>query len=279
MSLTKNIQQIAARLLSEETVSAVIGFQPSTLPQIAAPVIVQKEDDANRLVWDDHCWINLATYLTPDTNRVGIIAKGCDARNIVVHIMEHRIARDKLYIIGIPCQGMKKEGGELQDNCAQCQHKSPVLVDEMMDAQAGAIQKDDFGDVLAIEEMTPSERQAYFAKLFSTCIRCYACRNVCPLCYCPVCFVDDAKPQWVGKGLDKTDVLTFHFLRAFHCAGRCTNCGACERACPMNINMRILTRKLNKTCKELFDWEAGLSLDSRPPLETYVPTDPDVFIE
>ena len=76
-----------------------------------------------------------------------------------------------------------------------------------------------------------------------------------------------------------TDVLTFHFLRAFHCAGRCTNCGACERACPMEINMRVLTRKLNKSCKDLFDWEAGLSLDSRPPLETYVLTDPDAFIK
>lgn len=280
MSLTENIQKIASRLLSEGTVTAVIGFQQSTVPTVAAPVIIQKEEDVHRLIWDDHCWLNLANYLTPDTNRVGIVAKGCDARNIIVHIMEHRIARDKLYIIGIPCQGMKDANGDLQENCAQCQHKSPVLVDEMVETgQEVAILDDTFDDINAIETMTSSERQAYFKDLFSTCIRCYACRNACPLCYCPVCFVDDSKPQWVGKSQDMTDVLTFHFLRAFHCAGRCTNCGACERACPMNINMRILTRKLHASCKELYDWEAGLSLDSPPPLETYIPTDPDAFIK
>lgn len=276
---SENIQEIASRLLAEETVTAVIGFGHSTVPNVAAPIIIQKKEDAQRLTWDDHCWINLANYLTPETNRVGFIAKGCDARNLVVHMLEHRIERDKLYIIGIPCQGMKKENGDLQENCIQCQHKMPVVVDEMIDGTAGEILEDSYEDVLAIEAMSASERQAYFQTLFSTCIRCYACRNACPLCYCPTCFVDEAKPQWVGKGQDDTDILTYHFLRAFHCAGRCTNCGACERACPMNINMRILTRKLSKSCKELFDWEAGVSLDSPPPLETYIPSDTAGFIK
>jgi Fe-S oxidoreductase len=75
------------------------------------------------------------------------------------------------------------------------------------------------------------------------------------------------------------DVRTFHFLRAYHCAGRCTDCGACERACPVGINMRAFTKKLNKDCLELYDWEAGLSLDSRPSLDVYNPNDPDEFIK
>ena len=86
-------------------------------------------------------------------------------------------------------------------------------------------------------------------------------------------------PQWVGKSQDPIDVRTFHFLRAYHCAGRCTDCGACERACPVGINMRTLTKKLEKDCYDLFQWEAGMSLEVRPPLDTYQPGDPDDFIK
>jgi ferredoxin len=91
--------------------------------------------------------------------------------------------------------------------------------------------------------------------------------------------VDESRPQWVGKGQDPGDVRTFHFLRAYHCAGRCTDCGSCERACPVGINMRVLTKKLEKDCLDLFGWEAGLSLEVRPPLDTYRPSDPNDFIK
>ena len=131
----------------------------------------------------------------------------------------------------------------------------------------------------AIEGLELAERQAYFEDLFAPCIRCYACRNACPLCYCPTCFVDEAKPQWVGKGQEAVDVMTFHFLRAYHCAGRCTDCGACERACPVGINMRVLTKKLEKDCVDNFGWEAGLSSDVRPALDTFKLDDPDKLIK
>ena len=83
----------------------------------------------------------------------------------------------------------------------------------------------------------------------------------------------------MGKSQDPIDVRTFHFLRAYHCTGRCTDCGACERACPVGINMRTLTKKLNKDCLEQYGWEAGLSLESRPALDVYNPNDPDEFIK
>ena len=83
----------------------------------------------------------------------------------------------------------------------------------------------------------------------------------------------------MGKSQNPTDVRTFHFLRAYHCAGRCTDCGACERSCPVGINMRVFTKKLEKDAFESFGWEAGLSADIRPPLDTYQPDDPDDFIK
>ena len=134
-------------------------------------------------------------------------------------------------------------------------------------------------DVRRIEAMAPEEKWDYFEELLAPCIRCYACRNACPLCYCPTCFVDEHVPSGSGKSQDPVDVRTFHFLRAYHCAGRCTDCGACERVCPVGIPMRQFTKKLEKDCLELFDWEAGMTVDKRPPLDIYKANDPDEFIK
>ena len=311
---TEKIREIAQRLLKECQVEMVIGFRKGSMPLMNEPCIIRKAEDVDNLVWDSNCGINLANYLTNRKEKIGIVAKGCDSRNIVTHIMENKIQRDQVVVIGIPCQGMidkrkvaamtegdilevseaddtvtvTTDNGKqtfdkkdlLQQNCSLCTHRNPVIHDEMVaDEVVEQTGIDPYADVAEIEAMSAEERWNFFDELLSPCIRCYACRNACPLCYCPTCFVDESKPQWVGKSQDPLDVRTFHFLRAYHCAGRCTDCGACERACPVGINMRLLTKKLNKDCLDLYGWEAGLSLDSRPALDVYKPNDPENFIK
>ncbi|MBU0545132.1 MAG: 4Fe-4S ferredoxin [Proteobacteria bacterium] len=309
-----NIREISKRLLDEGRVDMIIGFRKGTIPLMNEPCFVKNSGELSTLVWDSNCGINLANYLTDRKEKIGIVAKGCDSRNIVTHIIENKIKREKLVIIGIPCKGMvdkrkiagmfengiediteedniirvKSRGVEtslnksdlLQENCALCVHRNPVIYDELA-APLIEEQKsvDRYADVLRIEAMTAQEKWEYFKDLISPCIRCYACRNACPLCYCPTCFVDESRPQWCGKSQDEIDTRTFHFLRAYHCAGRCTDCGACERACPVGIKVRQFTSKLNKDCLDMFGWEAGLSPDQRPPLDTYKPADPGDFIK
>jgi ferredoxin len=266
------------------------------------------------LYWDSNCGINLAKYLTGRKEKIGVLAKGCDSRNIVVHIVENKVNRDQLHIIGVPCKGMidkrkiaslfeeeiqevTEKGNQilvkgkdkaatyqkqdvLQENCAICIHRNPVIYDDLVaDLVEEQTNVDRYEDVRKIEQMSPDDKWNYFDDLLKPCIRCYACRNACPLCYCPTCFVDESRPQWVGKSIDPVDTRTFHFLRAYHCAGRCTDCGACERACPFGIKVRQFTKKLEKDCKELYGWEAGLSTDIRPPLDVYNISDPDEFIK
>jgi ferredoxin len=314
IEFTEKIKEIARKLLKECQVEMVIGFRRGSMPMMNEPCVVRKPEEIEQLVWDSNCGINLANYLTDRKEKIGVIAKGCDSRNIVTHILENKIKREQLVVIGVPCHGMidkrriksmtageilevseagdqitvKTADGEqtyakadvLQSNCKVCRHRNPVIHDEMVaDPVPEQTDVDPYEDVKALEAMTPEEKWKYFDELLAPCIRCYACRNACPLCYCPTCFVDESKPQWVGKSQDPLDIRTFHFLRAYHCAGRCTDCGACERACPVGINMRTLTKKLNKDCLEQYGWEAGMSLESRPALDIYNPNDPDEFIK
>jgi formate dehydrogenase subunit beta len=312
---TEKIRERAKSLLEEKKVDVFIGYKKGTLPLMNEPVLISDPDKTDQLFWNSNCGLNLCNYLTKRTDKIGIIANGCNSRNIVNHIIENQIKREQLYIIGIPCKGMIdhraadravkhkeilsfEEKGEkftvkgadfeeefekkdfLQTNCTACKHRNPVEYDELIaDKVEEQTDMDPFKDVADIEGMSSDDKWDFFTRTISDCIRCYACRNACPLCFCPTCFVDESRPQWVGKSIDPTDTMTFHILRAFHCAGRCTDCGACERVCPVGIPVRQFTKKLNKDALELFSWEAGLSSEERPPLDVYKVDDYNDFIK
>jgi ferredoxin len=315
LQYTEKIRETARKLLKDGKVDVFIGYKKGTVPMMNEPILINDPDKVDLLYWDSNCGLNLCNYVTKRTDKIGIVANGCNSRNMVTHITEKQIGRDQLYIVGIPCTGMidhravmravkqkeildnVEDGNKftvkgrdfeetfdkkdfLQTNCAICIHRNPIISDEMVsdptEEQEGVAA---YKDVKEIEDMDPEKRWDFFTQMISGCIRCYACRNACPLCYCPTCFVDESRPQWVGKSIDPTDTMTFHFLRAYHCAGRCTDCGACERACPVGIPVRQFTKKLNKDVLELFSWEAGLTLDQRPPLDVYKPDDYNEFIK
>ncbi|MGO9313535.1 MAG: coenzyme F420 hydrogenase/dehydrogenase beta subunit N-terminal domain-containing protein [Syntrophobacteraceae bacterium] len=310
---SEKIREAAKRLLSEKRVDAVIGFRRGTVPFMNEPFLARTPEQADQFVWDGNCGINLANYLPKMTGNIAIAAKGCDSRSIVIHLLENQIKREQLYVLGIPCQAMTDKakiqeklngrqilqaedmGGTvrvsgrdfeqtferadfLQQNCAICTHKNPVIYDELLGEPVKEQENDRYEDIRKIESMLSEEKRLYFDDLVKPCVRCYACRNACPACYCPTCFVDESKPQWMGKTTDPTDTRTFHFLRAFHVAGRCTDCGSCERSCPVGIKMRMFTKKLEKEVKELYGYEAGVIQDQRPPLDTYRPDDPEPFL-
>lgn len=280
MEYIEKIREVSGNLLKNGEVDVVIGFKKGSLPGINEPYIARKAEDVANLVWDSNCRLNLANYVTNRKDKIGIIAKGCDSRNLVNHIVENRIKREQLVIIGVPCKGMTDRNGTLQNNCALCTHRNPVihdhLVAEPVEEQSGV---DKYADIRDIEAMSADEKWNFFEEAFASCTRCYACKSACPLCYCPTCFVDESTPQWVGKGTDPVDIRTYHLMRAFHCAGRCTDCGACEAACPMEIPVRLFTRKLDKECSEKFGWESGLSTDTRPAMDTFKLDDPEEFIK
>jgi len=312
---TEKIRAAAKKLLSEGKVDVVIGYKAGTVPLRNAPYFARTPEEADNLIWDSNCRINLATFIPRREGKIAVVAKGCDARNIINHMVENQIDRERVYIIGVPCEGMVEPalvqaqvpGGKaigeivedngqitvkgrdfavtlnkadlLRQNCRVCQHPNPPVADELVAEPVPEQAVDPYQDIKELLEKSEPERWDYYRDLVKDCLRCYACRDACPLCYCHVCFVDESMPQWMGKSQDPTDVFTFHLLRAYHCAGRCTDCGACESACPVGIKMRQFTRVLEKSVKERYGYEAGLSPDKKPPLTVFLPDDPQEFIK
>ena len=315
--LEEMLRDTARQLLADKKVEMIIGFERGTLPLRTRPCFVRDAADAERLVWNLYCGNNLATYLHSVTGKVGIVAKGCDTRAIVTKVTERQIPRENVVIIGVPCQGVidrraieeQLDGREVQqvriadgsitlggvgyeetlplrevlsDQCVTCRHKNPPLCDVFVgqageDSASPGADGDGHLTVQELESWTADERWAYFSSEFSRCIRCYACREACPCCYCSECFVDQTQPSWFGKSDDLSDVMAFHLVRILHVAGRCVQCGACARACPMHIDLRTLGQKLEKDMRAWFQYEPGMDLASRPLLGTFQPDDPQDF--
>ena len=312
--LSQAIRDAARRLLSDGLVDVVIGFEAGTIPLRASPCFVRDAAEVERLVWNMSCENNLAKYLTRCSERVGIVAKGCDARSIVGLLREGRIERERVHIIGVPCQGMLdrrriegelagREALDLQEreaevilrgdgfeialekerylhaSCRACRFRNPVMYDTLIgEPVAEGADDDEYAAVREFEAMPPDERWRFFEAQASKCILCYACRNACPLCYCTECFATSTEPRWLNPSADATDALVFQIMRVMHTAGRCVDCGACERACPMGLDLSLLTKKVTKDVEELFHFKAGLDVHERMPLSTFSPDDPGGFI-
>lgn len=307
------VQDAAKKLFDEQKVDLVIGFAKGSLPLRSTPCFIRNSGDAARLTWDYSCENNLANYLRKREGKVAVVAKGCDVRAIVALVKENQINRENLYIIGIPCAGMvdrvkvdellggkellevEEKGDTLvlkgkgfavesklddlyHDTCKTCRYGNPVVYDMLIGDPVPEKPEDTFADVAAFEALSPAERKAALAAEFSKCIRCYACRNACPMCYCTECFVDCSAPAWINKSADTADNIMFQSVRVFHSAGRCADCGACDRACPMGLNLRGMTRKMVKEVKELFGYEAGVNLEDKPALAEFTADDPQPFL-
>jgi ferredoxin len=313
-TVTEQIRAVAKQLLAEQKVDLVIGFRQASQPLRATPHFARTPAEADRLVWSLGCTCNLVKYLLGRKDRVAIVAKGCDARAVLAYAKEKQIDRSRVTVIGVPCLGVASqqkldqvlrgrglreafEDGEavvlrgngfeervpaaelLQDSCKACAARDAVECDVRVGpSQAAAAPADPYADVRELEAMSPDRRWQWFCRETSRCIRCYACRNACPACYCEQCFVDRTSPEWIGKGNDLTDTQVFHIVRALHSAGRCVDCGACERACPMGIALRKLTRKVQKDVHEMFGTGANADASSPPELSTFGPDDPQEFI-
>jgi ferredoxin len=281
INLINELREFAKRAFKDDAVELLIGFEPLSNNSNGRPVIIFSENEIEKLTWNDSLTFNLSVLLRKfKDKKVGIIANGCIGRSIVVLINEGQIKRENVVIIGIPCQGMRDyQSGEMYENCQSCKYLTPPVYDYLVSSNEALGANDDTLGmrVKKIENLTDSEKLAYFNEQMSKCIRCYACRQACPMCYCETCFVDVNSPKWLSKEVSNEDNTIWNITRIYHLAGRCVECGACARACPEGVDLMYLIGKMNRDVKEMFGFEAGLKIGVKSALETFNPNDPDFF--
>ena len=262
--MEKEMQEIAKKLLAEKKVDWVIGYENSFEPGASRPVFMNKPEDAVKLVFNKSCVNNLAVYLPKvKKQKAAVIAKGCDLRSVREIIKEHQILRENVVIIGVACEGVESS------KCSTCRENKLDGADFTVGTVKDLGRKEDLSDIEKFEKLSSKEKEAFWNKEFERCIRCYACRNVCPVCYCPDCFANRLMPEYLNKVVNTAENKVFQQIRMQHVFGRCTDCRACEEACPVGIKLSLLTKKMSKDAKKLFNYESGKDTDSRPPLSTF----------
>ncbi len=281
------IRTLVRELLESEKVSAVIGYAEGTIPGKTQSMIIKTPDKADKLIFNDNCVNNLSIYLTPKyklikDKPVAICAKGCDIASIIGLIQENQIKREDVFIIGLTCNGVKNDtGADIAMKCTICEVNTPAMYDTLIGEKTENkkyTSEEKNKRLEELENMSHGERWEFWQQEFERCVKCYACRQACPLCYCERCVVDKSQPHWVDTSAHPTGIFNWHFIRAFHLAGRCIGCDECERACHQNIPLSLLNQKMRKEIAELYEYQAGVDPETKPALATYRFEDNQDFI-
>ncbi len=315
----------AKELLENGTVVRVLGWKKGDFDYNPEPAYFNNAEELENFVYNGFCGANLSKMMIEASKLEGktlVCLKPCDTYSFNQLIKEHRVDREKAYIIGVGCKGKldierikakgikgieSVSGVELTDacdvlniktiygdatcdfadamleRCHVCKGKEHVIFDEVIGESRETNDAERFTEVEKIEAMSPEEKFEFFKKELSKCIRCNACRNVCPACSCRKCVFDSTKFDSAQKAnVDSFEEKMFHIIRAFHVAGRCTDCGECSRVCPQGIPLHLFNRKFIKDINEFYgDFQAGADSETKGPLTdfTFDDVEPSVVSE
>ncbi len=309
----------AKALLASGEVARVVAWKKGDFCHDPSPATFETVEELKDFVYDWFCSANLSKYLIQMSKKEGktaVFLKPCDTYSFNQLVKEYRIKRENIYVIAVECLGkfdiekIKAKGVsfvtgvEVEDKqvkvsslygetllhkpeivlskCEACNKTHQVKDEEIIVHERPARDVDRFAEVAKLEAMTEEERFAFWREQLSKCIRCNACRNVCPACSCVKCVFDNPASGISAKANDSEfEESMFHIIRAFHVAGRCTDCGECSRVCPQNIPLHLLNRKFIKDIDGLYgEYQAGETAEGKTPLTSYTEEDTepnDVF--
>jgi formate dehydrogenase subunit beta len=251
------IQTTVKRWLEEGTVDIFLGYQTTHGHPLPHAFVREHLEEIETLMDSPYRYPleKFAGHLIaghPDL-KIGMFARDCNRRAIHVLSIFNQLPPDQIKTINVNCCP-----SHLKTH-ADCSHLQPRPSGDYK-IRTGI---DNTLTPAQIEALDPGERLDRWMYEFQKCIKCYGCRNICPVCFCATCSLE--QEALVAPGTLPPEVPIFHLTRAVHMAGRCVDCGLCEDACPMDIPLRLLYRKVNEIVAALFNYETGTSADL-PPL-------------
>lgn len=277
--MSSNIEELyrekAVELLASEEVKLVIGYRAGTTAGRRRALFARSGKEAARLCLDDHCNANLAGYLVTegllaDRKKVAVFLRPEGIRSVNVLAAESQLDPAQVVILGFE----ERDGAIGAIEGRHIDDFAPLITELKADIQ----HREKPEQLEAIENMSAEERFAFWKKEFERCIKCYACRQVCPMCYCKRCVTDNNQPQWIHTSSHTLGNFEWNLIRALHLSGRCVECGGCDRACPANIPLRLINRRMAQEVLESFDHFSGISPAQEPVLASFRTDDPETFI-
>lgn len=281
--IEENLKKEAARLLESGSVAVVLAYTKGMDEKHPQPFAAKSVADTAEIIFNEYCNHNLARYIlryAPGT-KIALAVKSADSRAVVMLIQEGKVKREDLVLLGIPAVGMKNQKtDEIIDEKTTGGLANPVIYDILLGEEVHTGKSASPYEVLKqYEAMDKEERWEFWKKQFAKCIRCYACRKACPMCYCDPCFIDQTKPRWAEKSPQAHGNLMYHLTRFQHLAGRCIDCGECTRACPVDIPLYLFHKKVAKECEEMFKQAAGMNIEDKPVMVDFRVEDSDKILE
>ncbi len=247
------VREAVANLLDGGQVEGVLALRadgPASTPHLFRP-----GDSLDDLVlWPKYPLPQILDMLLdadPEA-RLGMVTRGCEERGLIELAKRNQVDLDRVEMILLACTA------EERDEC-RCAWPYPSRIDigEKVEGIADAI-------LAEHETLSLEERTEFWRKQFARCIKCYACRNACPQCFCEVCVLEDN--LYVETGVLAPPFPSYHLIRAYHTISKCVGCMECEVACPADIPLTVLYTLLRRDAEEMFEYVPGRSVDDLPPL-------------
>ena len=254
MNMLDALRQIVSNELA--SLDGVVALRQDGLN--VAPHLYHQGDDLSTLVLSPHFPLAQTVDMLLDAHpeaHIGVVALGCDERALKELANWNQVDLAHVEIVGVPCT---------REQAAECRCSEPYPATIVVGEKVSGVEDQVLAEFLATH--TREERLVFWREQFAKCIKCYGCRDICPLCFCNTCALEE--DHWVGRGRVAPPFPTYHLIKALHTAGsgKCTQCGECERVCPAHIPLTLLYALLRRDVKELFGYETGAVVTKKPPV-------------